>query len=231
VLGKDYDGQECALASTLEVLGERWTLLIVRDAFFGVRRYSDWVARLDIPRAVLSDRLRGLVASGILAKRADPERAGRELYVLTEAGTELWPGAARADRVGRAPPPAVDEPLPPRGVRHRARPRRLVPGMRRRAGGRRRAGRPAPERGRRAHRPGEHRDARAAPPARADRLPGARRAEPLGRLSERVARLARQPRHDLGRGQLLRELVGLAGPQVDDLRVPGLAPLCAQRAR
>ncbi len=91
MLGKDYEGQECALASTLEVLGERWTLLIVRDAFFGVRRYSDWVARLDIPRAVLSDRLRGLVASGILAKRADPERAGRELYVLTEAGTELWP--------------------------------------------------------------------------------------------------------------------------------------------
>ena len=91
MLGKDYEGQECALASTLEVLGERWTLLIVRDAFFGVRRYSDWVARLDIPRAVLSDRLRGLVASGILSKRADPERAGRELYVLTEAGTELWP--------------------------------------------------------------------------------------------------------------------------------------------
>jgi DNA-binding HxlR family transcriptional regulator len=85
VLGKDYEGQECALASTLEVLGERWTLLIVRDAFFGVRRYSDWVARLDIPRAVLSDRLRGLVASGILAKGADQQ------YALTEAGAELWP--------------------------------------------------------------------------------------------------------------------------------------------
>src|SRR4051794_37761495 len=69
VLGKYYEGQECALASTLEVLGVRWTLLIVRDAFFGVGRYSDWVARLDIPRAVLSDRLRGLVASGILVKR------------------------------------------------------------------------------------------------------------------------------------------------------------------
>jgi DNA-binding HxlR family transcriptional regulator len=85
VLGKDYEGQECALASTLEVLGERWTLLIVRDAFFGVRRYSDWVARLDIPRAVLSDRLRGLVATGILVKRDDQQ------YELTEAGEELWP--------------------------------------------------------------------------------------------------------------------------------------------
>jgi DNA-binding HxlR family transcriptional regulator len=91
VLGKDYDGQECALASTLEVLGERWTLLIVRDAFFGVRRYSDWVARLDIPRAVLSERLRGLVANGILVKRDDPQRTGRQLYELTPAGAELWP--------------------------------------------------------------------------------------------------------------------------------------------
>ena len=91
MLGKDYEGQECALASALEVLGERWTLLIVRDAIFGVRRYSDWVARLDIPRAVLSDRLRGLVAHGILVQREDPDRAGRRIYELTEAGAALWP--------------------------------------------------------------------------------------------------------------------------------------------
>src|SRR3954462_4850195 len=106
VLGKDYEGQECALASTLEVLGERWTLLIVRDAFFGVRRYSDSIALLDgpravlshrliaraeTPRAVLSDRLRGRLANGILEKRDDPDRAGRQLYELTPAGTELWP--------------------------------------------------------------------------------------------------------------------------------------------
>jgi len=91
MLGKDYAGQECALASTLEVLGERWTLLIVRDAFFGVRRYSDWVARLDIPRAVLSDRLRGLVANGVLERRDGRGHAGRTVYVLTAAGAELWP--------------------------------------------------------------------------------------------------------------------------------------------
>jgi DNA-binding HxlR family transcriptional regulator len=91
MLGKDYAGQECALAAALEVLGERWTLLIVRDAFFGVRRYSDWVARLDIPRAVLSDRLRGLVASGVLVRRDDPSHAGRTVYELTPAGEELWP--------------------------------------------------------------------------------------------------------------------------------------------
>jgi len=73
------------------VLGERWTLLIVRDAFFGVRRYSEWVARLDIPRAVLSERLRGLVANGVLARRDDPGHAGRTVYELTAAGEELWP--------------------------------------------------------------------------------------------------------------------------------------------
>ena len=46
MLGKDYDAQDCALARTLEVVGERWTLLIVRDAFFGVRRFSDFEPRL-----------------------------------------------------------------------------------------------------------------------------------------------------------------------------------------
>src|ERR671923_2509318 len=104
MLGKDYAGQECALASALEVLGERWTLLIVRDAFFGVRRYSDFVARLDIPRAVLSDRLRGLVANGILVQRDDPARAGRRIYELTPSGEELWPALHALIGWGARPP-------------------------------------------------------------------------------------------------------------------------------
>lgn len=91
MLGKDYDGQDCAIARALEVLGERWTLLIVRDAFFGVRRFSDFLVHLDIPRAVLSDRLKGLVANGVLARRPDPDRPGRDVYELTEAGRALWP--------------------------------------------------------------------------------------------------------------------------------------------
>jgi DNA-binding HxlR family transcriptional regulator len=91
MLRSDYTGQECALAAALEVLGERWTLLIVRDAFFGVRRFSDFVARLDIPRAVLADRLRGLVDHGVMAQVADPERPARQIYELTPAGKELWP--------------------------------------------------------------------------------------------------------------------------------------------
>jgi DNA-binding HxlR family transcriptional regulator len=91
MLGKDYIGQDCSIARTLEVIGERWTLLIVRDAFYGVRRFSDFETHLDVPRAVLADRLRGLVEQGILVRRQDPGHAGRHLYELTAAGRDLWP--------------------------------------------------------------------------------------------------------------------------------------------
>jgi DNA-binding HxlR family transcriptional regulator len=91
MLGKDYEGQDCAIARTLEVIGERWTLLIVRDAFYGVRRFSEFQAHLDIPKAVLSERLSGLVEHGVLERRPDPHHAGRHLYELTGAGRELWP--------------------------------------------------------------------------------------------------------------------------------------------
>ncbi|WP_406298807.1 helix-turn-helix transcriptional regulator [Embleya sp. NBC_00888] len=90
-LGKDYGQQDCALARTLELVGERWTLLIVRDAFYGVRRYSDFLAHLDIPRAVLSGRLQTLVEAGVLDKRRYQESPPRDEYVLTERGVDLWP--------------------------------------------------------------------------------------------------------------------------------------------
>jgi DNA-binding HxlR family transcriptional regulator len=91
MLGKDYERQDCAIARALETVGERWTLLIVRDAFFGVRRFSEFQAHLDIPKAVLTDRLNGLVTGGILERRPDPDHAGRHLYELTAAGRDLWP--------------------------------------------------------------------------------------------------------------------------------------------
>jgi DNA-binding HxlR family transcriptional regulator len=91
MLGKDYDAQDCSLARALGVLGERWTLLIVRDAFYGVRRFNDFRAHLDVPRAVLSDRLAGLVEDGVLERRPDPGRTGRHTYELTAAGRDLWP--------------------------------------------------------------------------------------------------------------------------------------------
>jgi DNA-binding HxlR family transcriptional regulator len=91
VLGKDYERQDCSIARALEVIGERWTLLIVRDAFYGVRRFNDFQAHLDVPKAVLADRLAGLVGEGILERRPDPDHAGRHLYELTAAGRDLWP--------------------------------------------------------------------------------------------------------------------------------------------
>jgi DNA-binding HxlR family transcriptional regulator len=91
VLGKDYERQDCALARALEVVGERWTLLIVRDSFYGVRRFNDYQAHLDIPKAVLSERLARLVETGVLERRPDPHHGGRHLYELTPAGRDLWP--------------------------------------------------------------------------------------------------------------------------------------------
>jgi DNA-binding HxlR family transcriptional regulator len=91
MLGKDYEGQDCSLARTLEAIGERWTLLIIRDAFYGVRRFNDFRDHLDIPKAVLADRLDGLVSDGILERVPDPGHAGRHQYNLTAAGRELWP--------------------------------------------------------------------------------------------------------------------------------------------
>jgi DNA-binding HxlR family transcriptional regulator len=88
-LPRDYSGQACSLARSLELVGERWTLLIVRDAFYGVRRFSDFLAHLRIPRAVLTDRLAGLVAAGILAREQEPGTHGE--YVTTEKGRDLWP--------------------------------------------------------------------------------------------------------------------------------------------
>jgi DNA-binding HxlR family transcriptional regulator len=91
VLPNTYASQDCSLARALEVVGERWTLLIMRDAFYGVRRFNDFEAHLDAPRTVLSTRLRALVDAGLLERRPDPEHAGRHLYEITEVGRSLWP--------------------------------------------------------------------------------------------------------------------------------------------
>jgi DNA-binding HxlR family transcriptional regulator len=88
-LGKDYVDQDCSLARTLEDVGERWTLLVLRDCFFGVRRFTDLQAHLDISRAVLAERLADLVAAGLL--RRHEYRPGRHEYRLTDQGRALWP--------------------------------------------------------------------------------------------------------------------------------------------
>lgn len=88
-LGSDYATQACSIARALEVVGERWTLLIVRDCFYGVRRFSELQRHLDVPKAVLAARLESLTEAGVL--RREEERPGRVEYVLTARGRELWP--------------------------------------------------------------------------------------------------------------------------------------------
>lgn len=89
-LPHDYGAQSCSLSRSLEVLGERWTLLILRDAFYGVRRFGDFVDHLGVPRSVLAKRLDDLVAQEVLAKTA-PDARGYAEYELTTKGRELWP--------------------------------------------------------------------------------------------------------------------------------------------
>jgi len=81
----------CSVAQALEIVGEWWTLLIVRDAFLGVRRFDDFVERLGISRNILTNRLDTLVDAEILARRPYDESRGRYDYVLTDKGRALWP--------------------------------------------------------------------------------------------------------------------------------------------
>jgi DNA-binding HxlR family transcriptional regulator len=90
-LGKDYVTQDCSIARALEIVGERWTLLVIRDALYGVRRYNDFLVHLGIPRAVLAARLQALTAEGILEKRRYQQSPPRDEYVLTDRGIALFP--------------------------------------------------------------------------------------------------------------------------------------------
>src|SRR5699024_576506 len=87
----ELDQQPCSLARTLAVVGDRWTLLILRDCFLGVRRFEHFQSRLGVTRHVLADRLQKLVEYGVLRKQPYQERPLREEYRLTEMGLELHP--------------------------------------------------------------------------------------------------------------------------------------------
>jgi DNA-binding HxlR family transcriptional regulator len=86
-----FADMHCSVAQTLEIIGEWWTLLILRDAFLGIRRFDDFVGRLGISRNVLTDRLDTLVDAGVLERRAYDEARGRYDYLLTDKGRALWP--------------------------------------------------------------------------------------------------------------------------------------------
>ena len=113
MLPRAYEGQTCSVARTLEVVGDRWTMLVLRDAFLGLRRFDDLQRDLGIARNVLSDRLGRLVEDGILERRRYQERPERFEYRLTERGIELWPAVVAlmhwGDKhlAGEAGPPLV----------------------------------------------------------------------------------------------------------------------------
>jgi DNA-binding HxlR family transcriptional regulator len=86
---KSFDHMNCSLAQTLDVIGERWTLLILRDAFFGIRRFDQFQRDLGIARNILATRLNRLVDEGILERR--PTDDSRHEYVLTDKGLDLQP--------------------------------------------------------------------------------------------------------------------------------------------
>ena len=117
VLGNDYADQTCSIARSLEVVGERWTILILRDLFLGVERFDALVASLGVTRTVLARRLAHLVDEGVVEKRRYSERPERFSYHPTAKGRELLGVIALLMRWGdrHYPHPAG----PPRFLLHR----------------------------------------------------------------------------------------------------------------
>ena len=91
MLQRDYPDQVCSIARSLEIVGERWTLLILRDAVLGVTRFEAFQEKLGIASNVLANRLKLLCDEGVLERVPDPQRPGRPKYVLTDKGRELAP--------------------------------------------------------------------------------------------------------------------------------------------
>lgn len=88
---KELSEEPCSLARSLAVIGDRWTLLVLRESFLGVKRFEDFLKRLGIARRVLTERLSHLVDEGVLEKRPYQDRPVRHEYRLTEKGLGLYP--------------------------------------------------------------------------------------------------------------------------------------------
>jgi DNA-binding HxlR family transcriptional regulator len=117
MLPRTYETQNCSIARALEVLGDRWTILVMRDAFMRVRRFDDFQRNLGVARNVLTDRLGRLVEEGILQRVRYQDRPARFEYRLTDKGLELWPVMMTLLQWGDRYYAASDG--PPVSVRHR----------------------------------------------------------------------------------------------------------------
>ncbi len=110
MLPRTYDSQVCSVARTLEAIGDRWTMLVIRDAFLGVRRFEDFQRDLGVARNVLADRLGRLVDEGILVRELYQERPERHDYRLTDKGRDLWPVLVTLMKWGDRHAPAAEGP-------------------------------------------------------------------------------------------------------------------------
>jgi len=86
-----FEDMNCSVAQCLEVIGEWWSMLIVRDAFLGIRRFDEFQSHLGISRNILATRLAALVDAGVLDKVPYQDRPVRHEYRLTDKGRDLWP--------------------------------------------------------------------------------------------------------------------------------------------
>ncbi|MDF5758068.1 helix-turn-helix domain-containing protein [Spongiactinospora sp. TRM90649] len=100
---------DCPVARTLDLVGDRWSLLVVRDAMDGARSFTEFQRRTGIARNILSDRLRKLIAHGLLAQRTAAS-GRRQEYVLTDAGRALFPVILTLRQWGERHAFAPDEP-------------------------------------------------------------------------------------------------------------------------
>ena len=100
MLSRNYEGQDCSIARALEVVGERWTLLIVRDVLLGLCRFDQLQQSLGVARNVLAARLGRLVDEGVLERVPYSKRPPRHEYRLTEKGRELEPALTALRRWG-----------------------------------------------------------------------------------------------------------------------------------
>jgi DNA-binding HxlR family transcriptional regulator len=117
MLGNDYREQNCSIARALEVVGERWTILILRDIFLGTRRFDALREHLGIARNVLASRLERLLQEGMLERVPYQERPLRHEYRLTNKGLDMWPVVVELMQWGdRHLAPAEG---PPIVIRHR----------------------------------------------------------------------------------------------------------------
>lgn len=105
----NWTDPDCPVARTLDLVGDRWTLLVVRDAMDGARSFSEFHRRTGIARNILTDRLRKLIDHGLIAQRTAAS-GRRQEYVLTDAGRDLFPVIVTLRQWGQRHAFAPDEP-------------------------------------------------------------------------------------------------------------------------